>query len=336
MITPFSSTANGTVSAATFAAAVVYARSTATEGTSRTLTLSGLADDSTPTSGAVTITASQGRVETVGIEFTQLTSGNLSGTCAGDVKIYTPGTAGVGLMYLTGQPSDGDTVTIGLVGFTQVYRFKTTTAAAYDVKIGATANDTATNLKKALNADGLGDGTDYHAGTLINAYLSASVSGAIVTVTDRIQCARQLGWSFLKSGTNISVSAPIGGVDGTLLATISAGQTAVYNAFSLDDEALTANFLPGLVNWTSDPVRVSGKRFSLHISSGNVTTGMVTSYQYSTQTTPTVWRAGLTSISNLDDNAQVITPTEVVEHVRLKINNTNTAAASVNAKLVSA
>lgn len=47
------------------------------------------------------------------------------------------------------------------------YRFRNTLAQAYDVKIGADAEATLVNLKKAINATGVA-GTDYFAGTLVN------------------------------------------------------------------------------------------------------------------------------------------------------------------------
>lgn len=332
MITPFASTSSGSISANLFAASLLYARSSQAAD-SGTLTLSGLDESSATESEAYTLT---GKREKIGADqFTKLTAAALTAAQTGDVKIYTAGTAGVGLAYGTAQPTDGDTITFGLTGFTQAYRFKNTTAAAYDVKIGATTEATYGNLKKALNADGVGDGTDYHAGTLANPYVSATVSGAIVTFTDRIPCSRLLGWACAKSGTTISIANPSGGVDGTLLATIGASATAVYNPISLDDETLVLGYLPGLVNWTSDAIPVAGKRFSIHLAASNVTTAMEADYEYSTQATPTVWRPGLSSITDMDNNSQVVTPSEVVEQVRLKINNTNTAAASVNAKLVS-
>ena len=59
--------------------------------------------------------------------------------------------------------ADGDTVTIDTV----TYRFKNTPAQAYDVKRnGTTADTTLANLIKAINASGVGDGSDYFAGTL--------------------------------------------------------------------------------------------------------------------------------------------------------------------------
>lgn len=60
--------------------------------------------------------------------------------------------------------ADGDTVTIG----STVYRFKNTPAQAYDVKRSGTVDTTLANFIKAINASGLGDGSDYFAGTLIH------------------------------------------------------------------------------------------------------------------------------------------------------------------------
>lgn len=447
MITTLASTSSGTISTDTFSAALLYARSSQAADTG-TLTASGLDESSAAESEAFVLL---GKREVVGTDqFTKLSAANVSAAQTGDVRVYGPGTAASGLIIVSAQPTTGNTVTLGLTGFTQAYTFRAraqstivcnatagltqsdyfdiviggvtnrfwydlnaagtapdltgvtgreidivtgdtadqvatateaiieavtnlnssvststitidyailgtmtvtdgpgdalgtitavqagTTDAAYQVAIGATAAETAENLRDAIN-DSVGtEGTDYGTSTAVNPYLSATVDGVIVTLTDRIPCLRQLGWSFTKSGANLSVSAPAGGADGTLLATISAAQTGVYTAISLDDEGLTLGLLPPLVNWTSDAVRVAGNRFSIHLGSSNVTTAMVASYEFANQSTPTVWRAGVTSVTSLDANSQIITPTEVVENVRVKINNTNTAAASVNAKVCS-
>lgn len=338
MITPFSSSSTGSLSLSTFAAKRLYFRSTAAETSSTTLTITGIGSDGTTLAyEGVAVSSGDGQVEApTSATYTKLLAVRNGVAWTGEVKVYAEGTAGRGLVYLTGQPSDGDTVTVGLTGRTQAYRFKTTTAAAYDVKIGATANDTASNLKKALNADGLGDGTDYHTGTSANPYLSATVSGAICTVTDRIGCSRQIAWSFAKSGTNISTSVPAGGVDGVLLATLPATQQGVFSAVTLDDEALDQNRLPGYTEWTSDPIRVRGKAFSLHIGAGTVGAGtpVEAELSYSTQEIPTVWLTSPSTIADLDNNRQIITPSDRVEYIRLTLNNDNGFPVSVNAKLV--
>jgi len=58
--------------------------------------------------------------------------------------------------------TEGKIVTIG----TTVYRFKGITLAAYDINIGSNAAETLDFLKDAINADGTGNGSDYHEGTL--------------------------------------------------------------------------------------------------------------------------------------------------------------------------
>lgn len=67
--------------------------------------------------------------------------------------------------------TDADTVTIG----STVYRFKDTMAAAYDVKIGASAAVSLDNLKAAINASGT-PGTEYFAGTLIHPTVTAGTN----------------------------------------------------------------------------------------------------------------------------------------------------------------
>lgn len=57
--------------------------------------------------------------------------------------------------------SDGEVIVIGAI----TYRMKTTPAQAYDVAIGASGAVSLDNLKLAINATGVGDGSDYYAGT---------------------------------------------------------------------------------------------------------------------------------------------------------------------------
>lgn len=67
--------------------------------------------------------------------------------------------------------TDGDICTIGSI----TYRFKDTMAAAYDVKIGASAAATLDNLKAAINASGT-PGTEYFAGTAIHPDVTATTN----------------------------------------------------------------------------------------------------------------------------------------------------------------
>ena len=72
--------------------------------------------------------------------------------------------------------TEGDTVTLG----TTVYQLMDTMAAAYDVKIGASAAATLDNLKAAINATGT-EGVEYFAGTLVHPDIEAT------TNTDTVQ-----------------------------------------------------------------------------------------------------------------------------------------------------
>lgn len=85
------------------------------------------------------------------------------------------GTAATGVLTSDAtNVTDGDTVTID----STVYRFKNTLAAAYDVKIGASAAATILNLDAAMDASGT-PGTEYETGTL--AHPSVLVSGTTAT-----------------------------------------------------------------------------------------------------------------------------------------------------------
>jgi hypothetical protein len=73
-----------------------------------------------------------------------------------------------------------ETITIG----STVYRFMATTAQAYDVDLGSSDADALDNLKEAINASGTGDGSDYHAGTLIHPDVTATTNGATTQVVE--------------------------------------------------------------------------------------------------------------------------------------------------------
>lgn len=68
--------------------------------------------------------------------------------------------------------SDGDTITIG----TTVYRLKSTPAQAFDIKRSGTVDTTLGNIIKAINASGLGDGSDYFAGTTAHPSVTAGTT----------------------------------------------------------------------------------------------------------------------------------------------------------------
>lgn len=122
--------------------------------------------------------------------------------------------------------TDGDTVTVN----GQAYRFKDTMAAAYDVKIGASAAASLDNLKAAINATGT-PGTEYFAGTLVHPTVEAT------TNTDTVQ----------------TLSARTGGEDGNALTLAKSAVTLTVTAFTggYDDTTITVTTTDGSFTDTS-------------------------------------------------------------------------------------
>jgi hypothetical protein len=119
----------------------------------------------------------------------------------GNMDIPARGTVGS-----TGvNPADGDTITIS----SKTYRFKTTPVAINDVNSNVNNATTLANLVKAINQTGIGDGSDYFAGTT--------------------QHPDVFAWPV--SGNNVPLSANIGGTGGNSIATTKTGtNTAVGGA----------------------------------------------------------------------------------------------------------
>lgn len=341
MITPIRLAPSSTILATPASAGGFYARSTNAADTG-TLYLTG------PVGGTATNASSalQGLRE-IGFSqaFTALTLASLSASQLGTISILGSGAAGEGRIIALTQPANNDTLVIGLTGFTQTYTFKTTlTGSAYEVLRGADATETMANLRLALRdgdtvrGDATGEGTAYGTGTAANPYLDVTaVSGTILTVTDLIACRRSLAWSFTQGvGTTLSLQTPTGGTDGQVLAQLIAGQTLAANEIILDDEGLTLDRLPALVNFASSWITAGGRPATLYIRAENVTTPMACSYEISTDSANQSANAvaGSQAIADLDNNWQVLNIPERCEWFRLLINNTNTTAVSVNAKLV--
>lgn len=110
--------------------------------------------------------------------------------------------------------SDGDTVTIGSI----TYRFKTTPAQAYDVKIGASAAATLDNLKAAINASGT-DGTEYYAGTYAHPDVIATTNTNTTQVIQAVSAKAAIGNVIATTETSSHLSwgaaTMSGGVDGS-------------------------------------------------------------------------------------------------------------------------
>lgn len=336
MITTFRTTSSGLTAQPSSSGERLIIRSNSAADTTQTLTLAGLVGSSPDTD----VLSLLGKREVASVELLKsLTSASLSAVCAGTVTIRGQGTAGQGRIIVTTNPSDGDTVVLGLTGFTQTYTFKTTlTPAANEVLIGATESDTAENLRRAIRdgdaviGDGDGEGTLYGTGTSANAFLDvADVSGTILNVVDKLACSRSLGWSFTQTGGGLSLASPIGGLDGTLLGTLAIGNTSLLAAVTLDDEALVLAALPPNAVFISDWFLVNGRNVSIYLAADS--SGVNAEYEIATDTVNPV--SGSTTISDPTSTPSVISPAESgIEYIRLKLTNTNSTAVSVNAKMV--
>jgi hypothetical protein len=91
-----------------------------------------------------------------------------------------------------------DTVTIG----TTVYQFIVTPVAAYDVALGASDAAALDNLKLAINASGVGDGTDYFAGTLVH---------PTVVATDNADTTQKIVSKLQGTASNSVATTSVGG-----------------------------------------------------------------------------------------------------------------------------
>lgn len=128
-------------------------------------------------------------------------------------------------------PADGSKVTIA----GQVYQFKTTPAAAYDVKIVAgNANSTMDNLILAINATGT-PGTNYFAGTLANPNVSAGARAtATFTVSARVagSAGNAIAMASTSGTTNLTLAATLTGGSGNGIVSVTVGPVAAYGTIT--------------------------------------------------------------------------------------------------------
>lgn len=118
--------------------------------------------------------------------------------------------AAEGALTFTANPDANDTVTIANV----VYTFKSTLAAAGDVKIGANLAATLTSLAKVVNGTATA-GTDCYTGTKsLEDYLEAEASSTVLTLTAKEAGAQGNVIGLASSDANAAVTPFAGGVDG--------------------------------------------------------------------------------------------------------------------------
>lgn len=152
-----------------------------------------------------------------------------AGTTQGGVamfQVYNPtGTPATGSLTLNGQPSDGDSFTVGIGATNYIFTFKTAlTPTAGQVLIGGTVAATAANLFAAMTG-GDGSGTKYAAGTvaipqfpLSSALVFVGIPTAanVINLTAAVNGTAANAYTLAKSGVNLAVSAATmsGGVAG--------------------------------------------------------------------------------------------------------------------------
>lgn len=185
-------------------------------------------------------------------------------------------------------PSDGDTVTIG----STVYRFKTTPAQAYDVAIGASAAAALDNLKLAINANGVGDGSDYYAGTeahpsviaTTNTDTTQKVVSTTIGTTDNTlattETSSHLSWedTTLGGGTGSSVTGVA-----TASSTFVIDGTTYYFTNQLSED-VTGTAVANEILWvTNDATALDNMKSAIN---GSGTEG--TDYSTGTDAHPTV------------------------------------------------
>lgn len=140
--------------------------------------------------------------------------------------------AAQGSVSFSGNPADGDSVTVGET----TYTFKTEMAAANDIKLGSSQSDSISTLVKVVNGTGA-SGTDYYAGTTTpNASASAVSSGSEVTVSAKTAGAAGNSVALAATGSVMSVSGSTleGGAVSSVLPTVA----CVFTAGAEDNEAV--------------------------------------------------------------------------------------------------
>ena len=139
--------------------------------------------------------------------------------------------AATGVLTLTGNVADGDTVTIG----GKVYTFQATlTNADGRVHVGASAAASITNLYNAINAAGGTSGTDYAAATTAHPTVAATAStAATLTVSARAPGAGGNAIALVETSANASWSgASLAG--GTLASHLFTSGAAILPSMSVE------------------------------------------------------------------------------------------------------
>ena len=255
------------------------------------------------------------------------------------------GTEAVGTITILSQPADGDTLVIGLTGFTKSFAWETGTIDTNGhVKSVASATTCAANLASAINDASTGsptgsEGTGWTNTDGANPYLTATASGATVTVTDRIKCIRSLTWVTTTSdASKVAISAIRGGIDGTKIVDIPAASTTASTSASsgidLDSEDLATTNASGLLTGASDSVATRG-RFVVDIHCTDPAASVASKVQMSNDNTN--WRDATSTIADLNTTqTQKITGNDLfAPYARINFTTWSvTAAKAYNIKII--
>lgn len=255
------------------------------------------------------------------------------------------GTPASGSIKITTNPSNGDTIAIGLQGFTQTFTFKSTLSSNNDVLIGTTTAQTADNLASCINDSSTGSSNpveDYqYKAASPNAYLSATApdGASQINLTDRINCKRQLAWAITPSDeSDFHICEIRGGIDGTKIADISAGDqsasTNLGSGINLDSEDLSTTNVSGYLDIPTDSVATRG-RFVVDIKCQDPGSSILSVIQLSNDGTN--WKNATSTITDLNtDQDQRISGDDLFsEFARLNFTYfTSTAAKALNIKII--
>lgn len=191
--------------------------------------------------------------------------------------------------------SNNDTVTIG----GKVYTFKTAlTPAEGEILIGATADDSLTNLSRAINNSGGTPGTDYQVGAASQWVTCSAVASHILTLTSIGPGTVGNATTLAKSAVTLTVSAATltGAVNGnSATGTRIATGTAAVNygfSFAIKEPTNVGDLLPssttrGLngTNYSNGPVYGIGAGAKLILGNIGITHGRYKIEGYTRQIT---------------------------------------------------
>ena len=312
--------------------------------------------DSTAVSETLTSGSSGGKIERLSTdalkEFHYFSNRN-SGTetaLSGTVQVrLNNGTAATGSIKILSQPYDGETFDVGLSGSTKQFTFRNTVSANGNVKTVSTLSEVAANLASAINDAATGShstGGESSGGAWMNSdganpYLTATVSGTTITLTDKIKTARQFAWVLTPYDANKFAICNIrGGIDGTLIGSISAGlksaSTSSTEGISLQSEAQTSNTLPSGFTGASLSVATRGK-FAVDIRTGTPNGAVNAAIQVSNDNV-NFRNVPTTTITNLasDQDQQLFGDDLFAEYARLNItSNASTSGTVANIAFIS-